>query len=98
MKSANDFSGLLRACVELAKRKVQRKRKDMPEVVWADDDDLVCEICKEKETVHSYCVKCVDKHLQVMSMFSDHWDISERNKEYIYELICENHRNQSGVK
>ena len=85
-------------CLELAKRKVQRKRKDMPEVVWADDDDLVCEICKEKETVHSYCVKCVDKHLQVMSMFSDHWDISERNKEYIYELICENHRNQSGVK
>ena len=85
-------------CLELAKRKVQRKRKDMPEVV-SDDDDLVCEICKEKETVHSYCVKCVDKHLQVMSMFSDHWDISERNKEYICELICENHRrNQSGVK
>ena len=73
----------------------------MPEVVWADidDDDLVCEICEEKETVHSYCVRCVSKHLEIMSMFSDHWDISERNKEYIYELICENHRrNQSGVK
>ena len=79
-----------RAC--LANRKVQTKRKDMPEVVWADDDDLVCEICEEKETVHSYCVRCVSKHLEIMSMFSDHWDISERNKEYIYELICENHR------
>ena len=62
-----------------------------------EEDDLVCEICEEKETVHSYCVKCVSKHLEIMSMFSDHWDISERNKEYIYELICENHR-RSGVK
>ena len=88
---------MIHAC--LAKRKVQTKRKDIAEVVWADDDDLVCEICEEKETVHSYCVRCVSKHLEIMSMFSDHWDISERNKEYIYELICENHRrNQSGVK
>ena len=60
-------------------------------VVWADldDDDLVCEMCEEKETVYPYCVNCVNKHLALMSLFNNGWDYSERAKQHVYEVLCE---------
>ena len=64
-------------------------------VVWADlhDDDLVCEICEEKETVFPYCVNCVNKHLQLMSLFQpDAWDYSDTAKKRVYEILCEERR------
>ena len=66
-------------------------------VVWADldDDDLVCEMCEEKETVFPYCVNCVNKHLTLLSLFQpDTWDYSESAKLRFYEELCECRRQE----
>ena len=41
----------------------------MSQWIELDDDDLVCEICEEKETVLPYCVSCVNKHMTLISFF-----------------------------
>ena len=56
--------------------------------LWIDDDDLVCEICEERETVYPYCVSCVNKHLTLMSLVTDGWDYSESAKLSVCEAIC----------
>ena len=66
----------------------------MSQWIDLDDDDLVCEICEEKETVLPYCVSCVNKHLTLMSLFSNGWDYSESAKLRVYEAICEAHREE----
>ena len=66
-------------------------------VVWADldDDDLVCEMCEEKETVYPYCVNCVNKHLTLLSLFQpDTWGYSESAKKRFYEELCECRRQE----
>ena len=68
------------------------KEEKMSQWIDLDNDDLVCEICEEKETVYPYCVNCVNKHLTLMSLFSNGWDYSESAKLRVYEAICEAHR------
>ena len=70
---------------------IEEKEK-MSQWIDLDDDDLVCEICEEKETVLPYCVSCVNKHLTLMSLFCNGWDYSESAKLRVYEAICEAHR------
>ena len=68
------------------------EKEKMSQWIDLDDDDLVCEICEEKETVYPYCVNCVNKHLTLMSLFSNGWDYSESAKLRVYEAICDAHR------
>ena len=70
------------------------EKEKMSQWIDLDDDDLVCEICEEKETVYPYCVNCVNKHLTLMSLFSTGWDYSESAKLRVCEAICEAHREE----
>ena len=70
------------------------EKEKMSQWIDLDDDDRVCEICEEKETVLPYCVSCVNKHLTLMSLFSNGWDYSESAKLSVYEAICEAHREE----
>ena len=65
-------------------------------VQWADiHDDLVCEICEERETVHPYCVNCVNKHLELMTLLTlGGSDFSETAKLRVYEILCDKRREE----
>ena len=62
----------------------------------AEELDLVCELCEEKDP---HCVHCMTKHLAIINLFNEKlWDLSERCKELLYQRLCEHHRtNHSDV-
>ena len=66
-------------------------------VEWAEfRDDLVCEICEEVETVQPYCVNCVNKHLELMTLFTPGGsDLSATAKLRVYEILCEKWREEA---
>ena len=62
---------------------------------WADiedDDCLICEKCGTKEYTRAYCINCVNNMVQLMSLFQEHWDLSESAKERLYGQIITEHR------
>ena len=62
---------------------------------WADiedDDCLVCEKCGIKEYTRAYCINCVNNMVQLMSLFQEHWDLSESAKERLYGPVIMEHR------
>ena len=62
---------------------------------WADiedDDCLTCEKCGIKEYTRAYCINCVNNMVQLMSLFQEHWDLSESAKERLYGQVIMEHR------